>query len=77
MCSVLLIRDSRSCYYPSLSLYLDSSGDVGSSKLNHRPMFLSMTRYLKLQEMYLTHQISREVVRQRTTANAVIHQNYY
>ena len=40
---VLLIRDSRASYHPSL--YQDASGEVKQPKGQHRPMFLSEKRY--------------------------------
>lgn len=75
MCRCLLIRGSRSCYFPSL--YVDRDGEVEDSRRHNRPLFLSSKRYRRLQEMYLKHQIAIEVVRRRTTEESVIRENWY
>jgi hypothetical protein len=74
-CSVLLIRGSRACYYPSI--YLDSNGEVPDGYGQFRPLFLSAKRMKKLEELYLNHQVAREVVRQRVNSDRTIRQNWY
>lgn len=72
--SVVLINDSRACFYPSL--YLDANGEtsrIGQS----RPMFLSLKRYLKVDEIYKNHLIPYEVARSRATNDRVIRQYWY
>ena len=75
--TVLLVRDSRSCYYPQLSLYLDSSGEVSQSRSQNRPMFLSSKRYKQVENLYLSHSIAKEVVRTRSMEDRYIRQFYY
>eukprot|EP01041_Mallomonas_annulata_P000556 gene556-1070_t len=75
MCRCLLIRGSRSCYYPSL--YVDRDGEVDDSRRHNRPLFLFVKRYRRLQEMYLRHQVVIEVVRKRTSEDRLIRENWY
>ena len=75
--TVLLIRDSRCCYYPQLSLYLDSSGEVSQSRSQNRPMFLSSKRYKQVENLYLSHSVAKEVVRTRSMEERYIRQFYY
>ncbi len=74
-CQVLLIRGSRGTYWPSL--YLDSSGEVNEQRGQNRPLFLSTKRYKKLEEMYLNHQVSKEIVRKRSSAETVIRMDWF
>ena len=74
-CQCLLIRGSRSTYSPSL--YVDSSGEVNENRGQNRPLFLNTKRYKKLEEMYVHHQIAKEVVRKRATAESVIRMNWF
>jgi hypothetical protein len=74
-CQVLLVRGSRSVYWPSL--YLDSSGEVNEQRGQNRPLFLSAKRYKKLEDLYLSHQIAKELVRKRATAESVIRLNWF
>ena len=75
-CYVLLLRDSRACYYPSL--YHDASGgEVKQNKTQNKPLFLSKKRYAGLEELYLSHQVPREVVRKRASAERVVRQFWY
>jgi hypothetical protein len=69
------MRGSMSCTYPSL--YLDQNGESGEGSGQMRPMFLSQKRLRKLEELYLTHQIAREVTRQRVSTDRYIRQNWY
>lgn len=75
--TVLLVRDSRCCYYPQLSLYLDSSGEVSQSRAQNRPMFLSSKRHKQVENLYLSHSIAKEVVRTRSMEDRYIRQYYY
>eukprot|EP00597_Dinobryon_sp_UTEXLB2267_P010701 CAMPEP_0170101252 /NCGR_PEP_ID=MMETSP0020_2-20130122/2148_1 /TAXON_ID=98059 /ORGANISM="Dinobryon sp., Strain UTEXLB2267" /LENGTH=1808 /DNA_ID=CAMNT_0010324313 /DNA_START=870 /DNA_END=6296 /DNA_ORIENTATION=+ len=76
--TVLLIRDSRCCYMPHLTLYLDSHGEIpDSSKSSCRPLFLSAERYAQLGTLYLRHGVVKEVVRRRSSDDRVIRANYY
>lgn len=76
-CQVLLLRGALASYHPSF--YLDSSGEVSEHHrgTQSRPMFLSAKRYRKVEELYLGHQVSREVARKRSTADSVVRQNWY
>jgi E3 ubiquitin-protein ligase UBR2 len=74
-CQGLLIRGTRAVYWPSL--YLDSSGEVNDRQGQNRPLFLSAKRYKKLEEMYLNHQIAKELVRKRASAESVIRLNWF
>lgn len=72
---MLLIRGALSCYYPTF--YLDSSGEVSENRNQNRPLFLSAKRYKKLEELYVTHKVSKEIARKRSTADSVVRQNWY
>ena len=77
-CKVILMRNAMSCFYPSI--YLDHNGEVpegNNMSSQMRPMFLSYKRLKKLEEMYVTHQIIREVTRQRASSDRHIRQNWY
>lgn len=74
-CQVILIRGSRGVYSPSL--YLDSSGEVSENRGQNKPLFLSTKRYKKLEEMYVNHQVGKEVVRKRASAESVIRLNWF
>lgn len=74
-CQVLLVRGSRGTYSPSL--YLDSSGEVNEQRGQNRPLFLSSKRYKKLEELYVTHQVGKEIVRKRASAETVIRMNWF
>ncbi len=82
--SVLLIRGGRAVYMPSsFALYLDSCGDaptLSSSGMLHghtRQLYLSQARVRRLSELYLSHEVGKEVVRRRTTAERIIRFNWY
>lgn len=74
-CQVLLVRGSRGCYAPSL--YLDSSGEVNEQRGQNRPLFLSAKRYKKLEELYVNHQVTKDIVRKRASAETVIRMNWF
>jgi hypothetical protein len=74
-CQVLLVRGSRSTYYPSL--YLDASGEVNEHRGQNRPLFLSSKRYRKLEDLYTSHQVAKEISRKRSSAESVIRLNWY
>jgi len=73
-CHVLLLRGSRASYYPSL--YLDSSGEV-EQRGHNRPLFLNNKRVRRLEELYLSHNVAKEIVRKRASAETVIRMNWY
>lgn len=73
--SVLLVYRSYSAYYPSL--YLDINGEIDKMKNHSRPMFLSVKRYKKVEELYVKHQVPYEIARQRTTKGSYIRQDWY
>ena len=64
-CSVLLMRGSRTCLYPSI--YLDQNGDEPDFSAQMSPMFLSQKNVRRLEELYLNHHIAREVIRRRAS----------
>ena len=72
---VLLIRGRLACVYPSV--YVDVNGEVPESHGLLRPMFLSNKAYAKLEELYLTHQVAREVTRHRASADRVLRPDWY
>jgi hypothetical protein len=75
-CSVLLLHESKACYYPSL--YLDSNGESGAAyRGQNRPMFLSRKRVRKLTELYLSGGIPIEIARKRASADQIIRQNWF
>ena len=74
-CKVLLMRGPMSCTYPSV--YLDQNGEAPEFTGQMRPMFLSAKRLRKIEELYLTHQIAKEVTRQRVSSDRFIRQNWY
>jgi hypothetical protein len=74
-CRVLLVRSSRACYYPSI--YVDETGEPGEGRGHNRPTYLSSKRYQTLQDLYLAHNIAKEVTRMRATSESVIRQFWY
>ena len=74
-CQGLLVRGARSVYWPSL--YLDASGEVNEQRGQNRPLFLSAKRYKRLEDLYLNHQIAKEIVRKRASAESVIRRNWF
>ena len=72
---VLLIRGRLACVYPSI--YVDINGEVPDAHGLLRPMFLSNKAYAKLDELYLTHQVAREVTRHRASADRVLRADWY
>ena len=73
--SVVLLHDSRACFYPSI--YLDSHGETDTSRGQNRPMYLSLKRYKKIEELYKNHLIPYEVARIRSNKDRVIRQFWY
>ncbi len=74
-CQVLLIRSARAIYYPSI--YLDESGETNESGFQNKPMYLSQKRYRKLEELYIGHQVGKEVARKRVNSDSVIRQFWH
>lgn len=74
-CSVLLMRGSRTCLYPSI--YLDQNGDEQGNSTQFCPMFLSLKNFRTLEEMYLNHHVATEVTRRRATQERVTRLNWY
>ena len=72
---VLLIRGRLACVYPSV--YVDDNGEIPEAHGLLRPMFLSNKAYAKLEELYLTHQVAREVTRHRASADRVLRADWY
>jgi hypothetical protein len=82
--SVLLIRGGRAVYLPAtFALYLDSAGDAPTTSLaghlhgHTRQLYLSQARVQRLNELYIGHEVAKEVVRRRTTADRIIRFNWY
>ncbi|CAK9251643.1 unnamed protein product [Sphagnum jensenii] len=71
---VLFVHRSYASYYPSI--YLDSNEETDRSNQN-RPMFLSVKRYKKVEEIYANHSIPLEVTRNRTTKQSFIRLAWY
>jgi hypothetical protein len=74
-CQVLFMRGGRAIYFPSI--YLDELGETSETNIQNKPMYLSLKRYRKIEEMYVMHQIAREVVTKRVTADSVIRQFWH
>ena len=74
-CCPLLIRGSRSCYLPSI--YLDQYGEASELFTQSKPMFLSQARVRRLEELYVRHQLVRELYRVRASTDRLIRQNWY
>lgn len=74
-CAVLLIRGSRSIFYPSI--YVDQNGESCENLHSNKPLFLNTKKYQKLEELYLKHQIGTEITRYRSTADRNIRANWY
>ena len=72
---VLLVRGRMSSVHPSV--YVDVNGEVPEAHGLLRPMFLSARRYARLEEMYLSHQVVREVTRHRAMADRVLRLDWY
>jgi hypothetical protein len=83
--TIVLIHGARAAYLPSeqYCLYLDSNGDAPHSNASGflgshtRPLYLSRARVEKLHALYLANQVTREVVRRRSTAERIIKSNWY
>ncbi len=71
----LLIHESRACYLDPL--YADANGESNDNSFSSRPMFLLNDRMQRLQELYITHQIPKEVYRSRISSNKLIRRNWY
>ncbi|CAM9192647.1 unnamed protein product [Ascophyllum nodosum] len=74
-CVVLLIRDSRGAYYPSI--YLDDHGEEDAGLKRGRPLFLNRHRYNALKQVYLRHRVAQEVSAIRASSDRVIREDYY
>lgn len=75
-CSVLLVRGPFAIIHSPI--YLDSHGEVvDAGRGQNRPLFLSQKRYRRLQELYLSHSLATEVVRQRASSDTHIKSNWY
>lgn len=74
-CSVLLMRGSRSCYYPSI--YLDQNGDEPETSGKMYPMFLSLKSVKELEDKYLNHQIAVMVTRRMASQERVNQPNWF
>jgi hypothetical protein len=72
---VLLIRGIYSAYYPSP--YVDAHGEQDPGLRRGKPLHLSEHRYAVLNELWLHHQVAREVSRQRNSADMVIRTAFY
>ena len=60
------------------TLYLDANGEaIDSSRGRMPPLFLSIKKFNKLNDMYINHQIVGEIARQRATSDRVIRLNWY
>ncbi|CAN0239959.1 unnamed protein product, partial [Laminaria digitata] len=75
MCVVLLIRDSRAAYFPSI--YVDDHGEEDAGLKRGRPLFLNKHRYDALKQVYLRHRVGHEVSAIRASSDRVIRENYY
>jgi hypothetical protein len=69
------MRNARPIYYPSI--YLDETGESNQSGYQNKPMYLSQKRYRKLEELYISHQVGKEVARKRGSSDSVIRQFWF
>jgi E3 ubiquitin-protein ligase UBR1 len=74
-CCPLLIKGSRACYLPPI--YLDHNGETCDTLSQSKPMHLSRRRVRRLEEMFVRHQLARELFRVRASSEKVIRQNWY
>lgn len=74
-CCPLLIKGSRACYLPPI--YLDQNGETSETLSQSKPMHLSRKRVRRLEELYVRHQLVRELFRVRASSDKVIRQNWY
>jgi hypothetical protein len=72
---VLILNGPRSCKFPAL--YLDKNGEAGEGRGPNRPLRLSEARYMRLEELYLGHNIASEISRKRLNQDRHIRMNYY
>ena len=74
-CTVLLIYNSRSCYFHSI--YVDAFGEEDLNVRRGRPLYLSTKRLELLQQLYQTHQLANQVSQIRRQADHYIRSNFY
>ncbi len=74
---LLLIHGNRAIY--SSPLYLDSNGEAAAenNRSRNRPLFLSMKRIYKAEEIYFNNLVPFEVSRQLGGSERVIRPNWY
>lgn len=72
---ILLVRGRFSATYPSP--FLDVHGEEDHGLKRHRPLHLNRARYQALQQLWASHQISREVTTLRVDGERYIHANWY
>lgn len=73
---VLALRGSRAVYLPAL--YVDEHGEPPDGHRGQsRPLFLSRSRYRRLRDVVLKHQLGRDVARIRASDDRRIRLNYY
>ena len=73
--TALLVKNSLACYYPSM--YVDCHGEVDKMLSRNKPLYLSEKRYAKLEAIYMSHEVAKEVVRVRASAERILHPNWF
>ncbi len=59
------------------AIYLDQNGESSELAVQSKPMFLSAVRVRRLEELFVRHQLVRELYRVRASSDRLIRQNWY
>ena len=71
----LIIHAGLACFLSPL--YLDNNGEIQASEFHSKPLYLSNKLLENLEEMYLKHELIRELYRVRSTSDKIIRRNWY
>lgn len=71
---LLLVRDTRSTYYPAM--YVDETGET-QRQSRGKPLMLDGKRYGVVRRLWVGHNIAKEVINKRSTSVRVILLGYY
>lgn len=74
-CQVILLRGGHAAYWSSP--FVDEFGEEDSGLRRGRPLRLDLARVASLQRLQAGHAIAAEVVRERSTRDRVIRDNYW
>ena len=79
-CCVLIMRNQRACFAPSLTPYVDRNGeraDHSGLTQPYKQLYFNARRYRRLEELYFRHELAREIVRQRIHEEKIIRSWWY